>query len=250
MKKIVVLAGALALGCASVPAVAATVSGADITTGAFQTSNVHYRYDDYSAGVGSFSGTYWNVVGLGSVFQVCAELFDSDAVASSYTVTTGISAFGNFRDTQLKTLFSNAYPLLDSAVNAYIAANGSLVYNPAFDDEWTEVAQYSVALQTLSWVIIENNHPTISPTDTNSFFGIFDDGSGDPITTGYIVDWAGYINNGTWTPQDGVTLYYAASAESATQDRVWAQVTVPEPASWTVIGAIAFTGTLIRRRRC
>lgn len=211
--------------------------------------NVQYRFGAEPSNVGGFPGTFWDVAGFGSVFQVCAELHDDDLLPASFTVTSGISAFGDIRDSQLTALFSNAYPLLDGAVTSYVATHGVLEHDPSLDDEWKQIVQYSVALQTLTWIIVENNDATISPTDTSTSFGILNNGLGDTTTINYVIDWASSINNGTWGPDEDVTLYYAFSSQSSIQDRVWAQIAVPEPASWMVITGAACAGTLFRRRR-
>jgi len=256
MKKLMRLAAAAALGCAAAPALSAMpgiVAGSAITEGDFMSADVHYRVGAVPGeSPGSFSGTYWDIAGLGTYYQVCVERENEDKVAPFYTVTSGISVFGDVRDTQLMALFSNAFPLLDNVAVSYLAANGSMRWNGDLADQWTEIAQYSVALQALTWIIVDNNDADIRPTDITTPFGIVNDGTGDPTTTGYILDWAGYINSGVWKPKDGVTLFYGASSVDSIQDRIWVEASnaVPEPATWAMmIGGFAFVGASMRRRK-
>lgn len=237
---------------ASSPAFASTVLGSDITEGENLGVNVHYRFGDTPSTTGSFAGSFWDISGQGAVFQLCAELLDHDGVAPSYSVTEGLTSFGDVRDTQLTALYSNAFPLLDQAVNTYLAANGgSLEQNVALASEWAAIGQYSVALQTLTWVIVENNNALIAPADPSTFFGIMNDGSGDPTATGYIMNWADQINTGAWAPKDGVKIYHAVSSVGDTQDRFWMTTSaVPEPGAWALmIVGFGLAGTAIRTGR-
>ncbi len=250
MRIFTALAGALILSTA-IPAAASTVSGSAITTGPQYQTSVHYRFGANPSSVGGFGGSYWDVAGSGSFFQVCAELFDHDGVAPSYTVTGGITSVGDFRDAQLTALFSNAYPLLDGAVTAYVAANGDLSYNPALAAEWNSIGAYSLALQTLTWSIVENNQAVIAPADNSTVFGIMNDGLGDPEATGYILGWAANINSGLWVPNGNVSLFQAASSDSAIQNRYWMTMAapVPEPASWAMmLFGMAVVGGALRHR--
>jgi hypothetical protein len=241
------------LAGASSPAFASTVLGSDITEGENLGVNVHYRFGDRPSTTGSFAGSYWDISGQGAVYQLCAELRDHDAVAPSYSVTEGLTTFGDVRDAQLTTLYSNAFPLLNDAVNSYLAANnGSLTKNNALAGEWAAIGQYSVALQTLTWVIVENNNALIAPADPATVFGIMNDGAGDPVATGYIMNWADQINTGAWTAKSGVKLYHAASSVDSTQDRFWMTTSsaVPEPGAWALmIVGFGVAGTAIRTGR-
>src|SRR5690606_24352718 len=157
---------------------------------------------------------------------------------------------GAVRNAQLNSLFSNAFPLLDSAVTSYAAANGSLVFNAGLADQWAQIEQYSVALQTLTWIIVENDSAAIRPTDTATVFGIADDGLGDGAATDSIRTWAENITAGTWAAKDGVTLYHAAASGSTIQDRFWMTTAVPEPTTWAMmIGGFALVGASLRRRK-
>lgn len=230
---------------------AATVMGSDITDGSMLGADVHYQVGGASAGTTSYGGSYWNIAGQGSVYQLCAEIFDSSDIAPFYTVTSGITAFGDMRDAQLTALLSNAFPLLDSAVSAYIAANGSLVHSASLSSEWNAIGSYSSALQALTWIIAENASATISPLDTNAAVGIINDGSADPAATGHILDWANNINSGAWQANDQVTIHYAASSDSRTQDRVWMEMNsaVPEPGTWAMLlTGFGVVGLSLRRR--
>lgn len=250
MRIITALVGALVIGT-SIPAMAATVPGSAITAGPQYGTNVHYRFGERPSNVGSFGGSYWDIAGSGILFQVCAELRDHDEIAPLYTVTSGITTFGDFRDAQLTALFANAYPLLDSAVGAYVAANGDLTYNAGLDAQWNTIGAYSVSLQTLTWSIIENQQPIIAPADTSTAFGILDDGTGDPEATGYILGWAANINSGLWVPNDNVRLFHAAASDSAIQDRYWMSMNsaVPEPANWALmIFGMGMIGAALRLR--
>lgn len=251
MRIVTALVGALVI-TTPLPAMAATVAGSAITESPQYGTDVHYRFGTRPSNVGSFGGSYWDIAGRGSFFQVCAELFDHDEIAPLYSVTSGIATFGDFRDAQLTALFANAYPLLDGAVNAYVAANGDLTYNAGLDAQWNTIGAYSVSLQTLTWSIIENQQPMIAPADTSTVFGILDDGLGDPEATGYILGWAANINSGLWAPNDNVRLFSAAASDSAIQDRYWMSMTdsaVPEPASWAMmIFGMGMIGAALRLR--
>ena len=253
MKLFATVACALVLAGAASPAFSATVLGSEITTGENLGVDVHYRFDNQPSTTGSFAGSFWNITGQGAVYQLCAELYDHDGVAPSYSVTEGLTSFGDIRDTQLTALYSNAFPLLNQAVNTYLAANGgSLTQNAALAGEWAAIGQYSVALQTLTWVIVENNNALIAPADPSTSFGIMNDGSGDPTATGYIMNWADQINTGAWTPKAGVKLYHAASSVGDTQDRFWMTTSsaVPEPGAWALmIVGFGVAGTAIRTNR-
>ena len=113
MKLLSAIACAVVLTAASSPAVASTVLGSDITANQILGTDVHYRFGNTASSIGSCGGSYWDVSGQGALFQLCAELFDHDGVAPFYTVTEGLTAFGDFRDTQLTALFPNAFPLLN-----------------------------------------------------------------------------------------------------------------------------------------
>lgn len=252
MKLFGTIACALVLASASSPAFASTVLGSDITEGQNLGVDVHYRFGDRPSSTGSFAGSFWDISGQGAVYQLCAELFDHDGVAPSYSVTEGLTSFGDIRDAQLKTLYSNAFPLLNEAVNSYLAANnGSLTQNTALAGEWAAIGQYSVALQTLTWVIVENNSALIAPADPATVFGVMNDGSGDLVATGYIMNWADQINTGAWTAKSGVKLYHAASSVDSTQDRFWMTTSaVPEPGAWALmIIGFGVAGSAIRTSR-
>lgn len=253
MKLFGTIACAIVLASAAAPAFASTVLGSDISEGQNLGVNVHYRFGDKPSTTGSFAGSFWEIKGEGSVFQLCAELFDHDAVAPSYSVTEGLTSFGDVRDAQLTALYSNAFPLLNDAVNTYLAANnGSLTQNVALAGEWAAIGQYSVALQTLTWVIVENNNALIAPTDPSTVFGIVNDGKGDATATGYIINWADQINSGAWTAKNGVKLYHAASSVDSTQDRFWMTTSsaVPEPGAWALmIVGFGVAGSAIRTSR-
>ena len=252
MKIFGTIACALVLAGAASPALASTVLGSDITTGEYLGVDVHYSSGGASVGTTSFGGSFWKIAGQGAVYELCAEVFDHDDVAPSYSVTEGLTSYGDVRDAQLTTLYSNAFPLLSQAVDTYLAANGGvLTENAALAGEWAAIGQYSVALQALTWIIVENNDALIAPTDPTRVYGIMNDGSGDLVAAGYIMNWADQINTGAWTPKSGVTLYHAAASDESIQDRFWMTTSaVPEPGAWALmIVGFGIAGTAIRTNR-
>lgn len=238
----ILIAGASAalLTLAAPSANAATILGSDITTQKVQAT--------YGDGFNTSGGEIWTITGGDSVFALCAQYFLSGNLAPSYTVTDGFTYFNNsFFDTRVTAFLSNAFPLLNNAIAAYTAANGSLTYNAGMAAQWQTIGSLSFAMQEMTWGLMEQFEPTFDPYATGR---VHFDIPGMEEGSAYMVDWSNKLNDGTWQVNDAVRIRFA-SASNNTQDRIWLDMTsaVPEPATWAMMmigfGAV---GLSLRRR--
>jgi hypothetical protein len=235
---VVIISGVMAQCVPS--ANASTISESQITAGPMlgATSSVGGSY---------YGGSYWNVTGVGSVFELCMEPQLSGNVAASYDVIQGFSWFGSPQADNVEiALLSNAFPILNSAANSYIAENGSLTYNPAYGSDWQTITNLSTALQELTWDYLDQQgsvSTTLVPQpDAN-----------DP-SAALQYQWANNVNSGAWTPNGNVNIDMALASDG-TQDRIWITTSnpstspVPEPATLSLFGTgLIGAGGLLRKR--
>lgn len=115
-----------------------------------------------------------------------------------------------------KQLF-NAYRILNSAISAYVAADGSLNYNASMASQWQTIGSLSFSMQEMTCALTEQS------SRRSILMGVVGSTSISPARrkgSAYIVDWANKLNSGAWQVNDAVKIQHD-SASDIIHDRIW-----------------------------